>query len=89
MKSQGYKMPPTRIRQDNKSTIRLLENGQSNSDSTRHINIKYFATHDRIIQGDCVLFYTPTLEMIADILTKPVTGPLFQELASKLLGEST
>jgi hypothetical protein len=38
--------------QDNKSTIYLIENDQSNSLRSRHINIKYFFIRERVKDGD-------------------------------------
>jgi hypothetical protein len=71
--------------QDNQSTIHLLKNGQSNSERTRHIDIRYFFITDRIKRGDVQVIYKPTLEMMADIVTKPLTGNLFRRLRDLLL----
>ena len=39
LEEQGYKMGPATVYQDNMSTIALVNNGESNSDRTRHIAI--------------------------------------------------
>jgi hypothetical protein len=85
--SQGYPMGPAIVHQDNMSTIALAEKGRSTSARTRHINLRYFFIQDRIAQGDIVIAYTPTEDMTADILTKPLQGKLFQKLRRDLLGE--
>lgn len=72
--------------QDNTSTIRLAENGRSTSDRTRHIKIRYFFVKQYLDSGEMKITYCPTLEMIADILTKPLQGELFVRLRDKLLG---
>jgi len=82
---QGYEMGPVEIFQDNKSTITLAERGHSTSDRTRHINIRYFFVHDRIAAGEVKVTYKPTLDMIADIMTKPLQGDLFRTLRARLL----
>ena len=41
LKGQGYTVRPN-LFQDNLSTMALANNGRSNSDRTRHINIRYF-----------------------------------------------
>jgi hypothetical protein len=74
--------------QDNTSTIRLAENGRSTSDRTRHIKIRYFFVKQYLDSGEMKITYCPTLEMIADILTKPLQGELFVRLRDQLLGYS-
>jgi hypothetical protein len=73
------------MHQDNQSTIQLNKNGRSNSERTRHIEIRYFFISDRIKRGEIQVLYKPTLEMIADIMTKPLTGKLFQKLRDRIL----
>ena len=82
----GYKLPPILVMQDNTSTIFLAMNGRSNSDATRHVDIRYFWMNDRIKRKQIELQHVATLLMIADILTKPVQGLLFNDLRSRLLG---
>ena len=81
----SYDMPPATIYQDNMSTIQLINNGRSNSEKTRHVDIKYFFLHDRIIHGDICVKYMNTKDMIADVLTKPLQGEPFRVLRNKLL----
>ena len=68
------------------STIALIKNGRSSSERTRHISIRYFWIKDRIDQGEVVVEHLPTLDMVADILTKPLQGQRFIRLRSLLLG---
>lgn len=82
---QGYKLGATTVYQDNVSTMALANNGQSNSERTRHINLRYFWIKDRIQAGEITLEHLPTSEMIADILTKPLQGNLFRQMRSRLL----
>lgn len=70
---QGYDMDPAKVWQDNQSTLAMIKNGKSNSDRTRHIDIRYFWLTNRASEGDVIFDYMSTLEMIADILTKPIT----------------
>jgi hypothetical protein len=85
LSEQGYVIQPATVFQDNQSTIHLLKNGQSNRERTRHIDIRYFFITDRIKRGDIQEIYKPTLEMMADIMTKPLTGNLFRKLRDQLL----
>ena len=76
---QGYQMGPAITCQDNESTIKLAQKGRSTSARTRHIAIRYFFIKDRIDTGEIELKQLPTHEMIADILTKPLSGKLFRD----------
>ena len=81
----GHPTEPAIVFQDNDSTITMLNNGESTSSRTRHIDIKYFFAHDCIKRNEIVLKYKPTTEMIADILTKPLQGKQFRHLRRLLL----
>jgi len=87
LKGQGYSVNAV-LHQDNTSTISLAENGRSNSDRTKHIGIRYFFVKQYIENGSMKIEHCPTLNMIADILTKPLQGELFRKLRNLLLGYS-
>jgi len=82
---QGYDVSASIIYQDNKSALALIKNGKSNSERTRHINVRYFFLKDRVENGELKFEYLQTEEMIADFLTKPLQGKLFLKLREKLL----
>ena len=82
---QGYQDRSAIIFQDNKSTIQLINNGRSNSERTRHINIRYFFLHDRVKEKEINIIYKPTNDMLADMLTKPLQGEQFRAFRDKLL----
>ena len=84
---QGYKLGPTKIYEDNEGVIKIIKSGRSPKHRTRHLNVRHFFARDRENMGDIVLIYKPTKEMIADIMTKPVTGQLFNNLSNKLIGK--
>ena len=85
MRDQGYEDRSAIIFQDNKSTIQLINNGRSNSERTRHIDIRYFFLHDRIKDQQITITYKPTNEMLADMLTKPLQGEQFRAFRNLLL----
>ena len=60
--------------QDNMSTI---ENGIRKSDKMRHMNVRFFWTKERFDNGEIQIVYTPTNDMIVDILIKPLQGDKF------------
>ena len=83
---QGYSLNPAKVYQDNKSTIHLMKDGQSNSVKTRHIAIRFFFVKDRVESKEINISYQCTEEMIADLLTKPLQGTLFRKHRASLLG---
>jgi hypothetical protein len=78
-------MEAATIFQDNQSTLASLESGRSVNKATRHIIIRYFYLKSKVQEGEVVLEYMPTEEMIADVLTKPLQGEKFIELRDSLL----
>ena len=82
---QEYQDKPAIIYQDNKSTIQLISNGQSNSECTRHVDIRYFYSHDRIKLGEVKIEYKLTNDMLTDMLTKPLQGEQFRTQRNKVL----
>jgi histone deacetylase 1/2 len=82
---QGYDIPPIELLQDNQSTIKLIKNGKSNSNNTRHINIKYYFIKDLIDKKIVNLKYMRTDDMVADIFTKPLQGKLFIKFRNIIL----
>ena len=83
--AQGEDVTPAIIHQDNMSTIAMIKNGISKSDKTRHMNVRYFWTKERVENGEIQILYTPTDDMVADILTKPLQGDKFLTLRRMLL----
>ena len=86
LKSMGLDFGSVTMFQDNMSTMRLANNGRSNSDRTKHIKLRYFFVKQYLDSGEFVLVHCPTDIMVADILTKPLHGDLFKRLRGLLLG---
>jgi hypothetical protein len=72
--------------QDNKSAILSMEKGGSSFKRTKHIKIRFFWLKALVDEGLLKFEYVQTAEMVADMLTKPLVGPVFQYLAGKLTG---
>jgi hypothetical protein len=58
--------------------MKLEQNGKASSGKrTRHFNIKFFYITDLIQRQEVSIKYCPTDQMIADYMTKPLTGQKF------------
>ena len=86
VRSQGYELHFA-LHQDNTSTIRLIERGTSSGGHSRYIDVKYFYIKDVVDQGLLSVQYTPTEDMIADGLTKPLQGAQLRESVRLLLND--
>ena len=87
MEAQGYKIKSNIIYRDNQSSMKMEMNGKSSSGKrTRHFNIKYYYITDLIKRGEVQIKFCPTENMIADYMTKPITGSRFIEFWSHILG---
>ena len=67
---QGYNIPRIVVNHDSQSTIKLISNGESNSELARHIQISYSWVKDIMDRGLITIEYCPTEFMIADFFTK-------------------
>ena len=73
---QGRETGPVILYQDNMSTIALIQNGTSNSHRTKHIKIRYFFVHERVVTGEITVRHMPTEQMLADVLTKALQATI-------------
>jgi hypothetical protein len=74
--------------QDNTSTIALIKAGKPLSESTRHINIRFFYVHDYQSKGIVLVKHCGTDDMMADGFTKPLQGAKFIKFRNFVLGIS-
>jgi hypothetical protein len=86
MEEQGWKVHQNVIRRDNMSSMKLEENGKSSSGKrTRHFDIKYFYITDLIERNEVTIEYCPTADMVADYLSKPITGAKFHQFRKAIM----
>ena len=69
--------------EDNQGSIALAKNPEFRK-RTKHIDIRYHFVREKVEDGQVVLQYVSTLDMLADLMTKPIPGPQFSKLRSKL-----
>jgi len=74
---------PTSIFADNMGAIALAKNPVQHSRS-RHIDFQYHYTREKVEDGTVSISYVPTTQMIADGLTKPLSGTAFERFRSQI-----
>jgi hypothetical protein len=83
----GYvQRKPTIIYQDNQSCIDITS-GRSSHNASKHIKPKLGLVKDQIEAGTVTIMYTPTKDMVADILTKPLDATQHLKLTKLTLNE--
>jgi hypothetical protein len=74
---QGHDKGPVILYQDNMSTMGLVARGRSGAAKTRHILIRYYWVSEQVEQGAAVVEHKGTIDMYANLLTKPLQGSQF------------
>jgi hypothetical protein len=83
--SIGVTVPPIHLMEDNKTAIDYANYGGPIHTRTRCIAVKYYFVKQHVDSGKVIIIYCPTREMLADLMTKSVTGALFVELRDGML----
>jgi hypothetical protein len=88
--AQCYDMDPVvELKQDNEAVLAWLKNGKAKDEKGRHISIRYFWLADVIKRGKLIVKYCRTNDMVADYLSKPLTGAIYEKFSNMLLGKTT
>ena len=85
--AQGDTVDDCILFQDNQASMRLEKNGfVSTGKQTKHFEIRFWFTTDLVKRGIISIEHCPTLDMVADVLTKPLQGSLFQRHRNTIMG---
>lgn len=76
---------PFVIFEDNQSCLKMIEHDKF-SNRTKHIDTKYHFVKDYVAKNLVVCKYCPTADMIADLLTKPLSGNRIKYLREMCVG---
>ena len=75
LEDQGYKLKKAVYYQDNKSAIKMQNNGwSSKGDKSRHIDIRIFFIKDVLNREKIKMLHCKTNKMLADYFNKPLQG---------------
>ena len=88
MEFLGYPPTPVTVYQDNKSTMRVCQTGQSKSGRLKHVVVRYDFIHGQQEANKVTFKYIQSADMLADILSKPVDTGIFLKLRKRLLNLS-
>ena len=84
---QGEKVEDCILFQDNQSSIRLKYGFASAGKRSKHFDIRFWFITDRVKSGVISsIEFCPTLNMLVDVMTKPLQGSLFQKFRNNVLG---
>jgi hypothetical protein len=72
---------------DNQSAIAVTKNGIK-GERTKHVDVKYHFVTETVDRGDVQLKWIPTAEQQADIFTKALPQPSFEQLRAQLMATS-
>jgi hypothetical protein len=82
----GYPQETVPMYVDSQCAMQMLQQGTGSFKGAKNIKVQLFWMKELLDNGSLKLIYMPTDELIADILTKPLTGWKFQYLLYKLIG---
>jgi hypothetical protein len=86
MEGAGYEqLLPTPLYEDNRGCRMMSENPVSN-DRSKHIDYRVHALRERVKDGVVRLIDCPTLDMLADVLTKNLPAPDFERHRTVMSG---
>ena len=80
----NHHTPPLILYCDNQPAIHIA-NGAKPAARTMHFGVRYAAVNEAVERKIVSVRHMPGNDMVADALTKPLTGILFERFAAKLI----
>ena len=81
-------LPPTLLLEDNQGCLALIKNPVFQP-RTKHIDTKFHFIRQRVEDGEAIVEYCPTKDMIADIFTKPLERVSFTRFRDGVMGRGS
>ena len=69
---------------DNQSAIAVSQNGVK-GERTKHVDVKYHFVTETVERGEVKLMWVPTAQQQADIFTKALPAPVFEQFRKQLM----
>ena len=79
----GEDQQATKIYQDNEGAIKMTKQ-PGNHGRTKHIDVRYHFTREKVQGGEVEIVSCPTKEMVADLLTKSLARGNMEQLRRKM-----
>ena len=79
MPVHGILMNKSLLFGDNQGALALAKNPGGRHKGTKHIRAKYFYVRELLKEEILDLRYVPTKHNVADIMTKPLACPIFEQ----------
>jgi hypothetical protein len=86
MEELGHKQGACVMSQDSECSLKMLSKGTGSFKRAKHIKVRWFWLKELIELGIIVMKWVSGKVLVADLLTKPITGERFRELRKMLLG---
>ena len=85
LKFQQRRVPRIKIFCDNQLVMALLSANHTGIKATKHLKVRYFFIRQHVLLGEIEIVWCKTTQMLADVMTKPVTGQLFKDMIGRFL----
>ena len=89
MEELGFEQKGIVIYQDSECSLKMLKKGTGSLKRAKHIKVRWFWLKELVDTGIVILKWMSGLVLVADLLTKPITGSRFKQLRKLLLGWDT
>lgn len=85
---QGHDIEPIAVHEDNEAVVALMSVERKVTHRIKHLSVRLFYSRELQLRRIIKIEWTPTANMIADLMTKPIKGTQFQKL-TMLLTDNT
>ena len=75
----GYLTEPIILNGDNNGSLSLAKNPEQHA-RTKHIDIQYHFVREKVLENIVSVAHVSSKDQLADIITKPLTKPLFERM---------
>ncbi len=85
---RGHVIEPVTVYEDNEAVVSLMSAERKVTQRTKHLSVRLFYSRELQEKGIIIIKWTSADLMIADLMTKPLTGAQFHNLTLLLTGNT-